>query len=429
MPEFNDSLWEHVSTPHDMLITQAINESNPSSQGFRPRNQGWYRKHFVLPSSWTSSESIIWLYFEGSFHVTTAWLNGQQLGAPHLAGYTSFAYRLDNISGLVFGGENERTGGVSGKPSENVLAVHVDATQGDGWWYEGGGLFRHYSLVRTTKAANLFADGSGVFASAFDVQPTEADGSSSATLNLTVTVANFNNDSVSTALPFAPLMRPAASASTVEAEFQLFAQDGTAFGSPFSSQALPAPAPQGVTILRLQKPLSGLQLWSVQSPALYLLQTTVLIDGTPTDMANTTIGFRNVMFTANSGLQLNGQHVKARGFCDHSNFGGVGSAVPDRVNLFRMQALRTVGFNAWRMAHNPPVPARLDFADALGVLIMDENRNFGGADQQGGTSIQTIAEQLDDMADLVVRDRNHVSLKQMLRLPARQRCRSTPSQV
>jgi beta-galactosidase len=29
---------------------------------------------------------------------------------------------------------------------ENVLAVKVDATAPDGWWYDGGGIYRHVSL-------------------------------------------------------------------------------------------------------------------------------------------------------------------------------------------------------------------------------------------------------------------------------------------
>ena len=94
-------------------------------------------------------------------------------------------------------------------------------------------------------------------------------------------------------------------------------------------------------------------------------------------------------------------------FCDHSNWGSVGNAVPDRINFFRAQMLRSVGGNAWRMAHNPPIPARIDFADRLGVLIMDENRDYGGHQGQGGYTAETVAQELVDMGDLVQRDRGH----------------------
>ena len=105
---------------------------------------------------------------------------------------------------------------------------------------------------------------------------------------------------------------------------------------------------------------------------------------------------------------LNGKRTKMRGFCDHENFGGVGSAVHDRINLFRVQALRAVGGNSWRMAHNPPPQARLDFMDRLGFMAMDENRDYGVIKRHpdGANSEDTNAE-LKDMADLVQRDRHH----------------------
>lgn len=69
---------------------------------------------------------------------------------------------------------------------------------------------------------------------------------------------------------------------------------------------------------------------------------------------NITAGIRTVKFDADEGLKLNDESLKVRGFCDHSNWGAVGNAVPDRINFFRAQMLRSVGGNAWRMAHNPP---------------------------------------------------------------------------
>ena len=93
--------------------------------------------------------------------------------------------------------------------------------------------------------------------------------------------------------------------------------------------------------------------------------------------------------------------------CDHSNFAGVGGAVPDRVNLYRTQMLRSVGANAWRMAHNPPALTRLDFMDRLGMLALDENRDFGTV---GDRDHEALPAQLTDMRDLIKRDRNHASV-------------------
>jgi len=90
-----------------------------------------------------------------------------------------------------------------------------------------------------------------------------------------------------------------------------------------------------------------------------------------------------------------------RGFCDHSSFAGVGAAVPDRIELFRAQALRAVGGNAWRMAHNPPAVARLHYMDALGMMALDENRDYGGNHGQGGTTAESVDDELRDMRDLI----------------------------
>jgi hypothetical protein len=93
---------------------------------------------------------------------------------------------------------------------------------------------------------------------------------------------------------------------------------------------------------------------------------------------NSTIGFRSLSWQTSSSssgnLHVNGLPVKLRGFCNHENFGGVGAALPMRVDLLRVQQLRGVGGNAWRTSHNPPEPQLLDVADRLGLLVLDENR-------------------------------------------------------
>jgi len=85
--------------------------------------------------------------------------------------------------------------------------------------------------------------------------------------------------------------------------------------------------------------------------------------------------------------------------CNHQDFAGTGTAVPDRVNEFRVQKLIEMGGNAWRMSHNPPNPELLDITDKLGMLVWDENRNFADNNQY-----------LQDMADMIRRDRNHPSV-------------------
>jgi beta-galactosidase len=73
--------------------------------------------------------------------------------------------------------------------------------------------------------------------------------------------------------------------------------------------------------------------------------------------------------------------------------------------------IRSVGCNSRRMAHNPPIPARLDFMDRLGMMAVDENRDYYDCSTgQGGDKTETANDELNDMADLVKRDRSHPSI-------------------
>ena len=115
LPAYDDSSWQLVDAPHDMGIEGPIDYTYPADQGFRQRTAGWYRKHFQIPSEWKGSS--VWVYIEGSFHVTNSYFNGKHLG-EHPAGYTSFWLKLSD--GAKWG-------------QENVLALHVNATTGTGW--------------------------------------------------------------------------------------------------------------------------------------------------------------------------------------------------------------------------------------------------------------------------------------------------------
>lgn len=116
-PGFNDSSWEVVNCPHDALISQPFDVNNSPKEAFIARNVSWYRKSFDLPQEW--SGSVVYVYFEGSFHVSYPYVNGQAL-PPHQAGYTSFYYRLDNTTGIVYGSNKT-----------NLLALFVDSSFGE----------------------------------------------------------------------------------------------------------------------------------------------------------------------------------------------------------------------------------------------------------------------------------------------------------
>jgi beta-galactosidase len=158
---------------------------------------------------------------------------------------------------------------------------------------------------------------------------------------------------------------------------------------------LPGTTGEFTNLLTVSKP----NLWGLESPYLYRLVTTVTEAGAVVDRYETTFGIRTISFDANKGFFLNGQRVEIKGTCNHQDHAGVGVAVPDELNVWRLVQLKKMGANAIRTSHNPPTPELLDACDRLGMMVMDENRSQG-----------INREELGAMESLIRRDRNHPSI-------------------
>ncbi len=138
-------------------------------------------------------------------------------------------------------------------------------------------------------------------------------------------------------------------------------------------------------------------LWSPENPKLYKLVTLVSAGGGIfVDRQETEFGIRTVGFDATNGFLLNGKHYELQGTCNHQDMAGVGAALPDALQAFRVKTLKEFGCNAIRTSHNPPTPELLEACDELGMLIMDESRLLG-----------SDKENLQKWDDQIRRDRNH----------------------
>ena len=130
--DFDDSKWRSLDIPHDFVIEGTFDkDAADKSHGFLPYGVGLYRKHFTLTKEDLNSKNL-YIDFDGTYRDADAYINGVHLG-NHLSGYTSYTYRIDNVTGLVEG--------------ENVLVVRTDCTAPEGWWYDGGGIYRHVYLT------------------------------------------------------------------------------------------------------------------------------------------------------------------------------------------------------------------------------------------------------------------------------------------
>lgn len=409
---YDDTGWQAVQLPHDGLIASSMSlaacPDGCSGRSYLPRHVLWYRKQFALPAAWKGSN--IFLDFEGSFRETTIWVNGAKV-AYHDCGYTPFRVRLDNVTNVKFGPP-----GGAGAANTNVISIFVDPDNGDegardhgsGWWYEGGGLYRSATLVRTDK---LHIEQDGLFAysnltwsdsslaaisapaAAASSSMSVVAGPSSAQLHTTAAVSNAGS-----------------TPSRICVVLTISSPDGKAAAPPVSSevQLLESGASATVTF---NVTVASPKLWSAASPALYTVAAAVhtapaaadelssCADGPLTDTLAVPHGFRSLHYDADNGFFLNREHFKVRGFCDHNTFAVVGMAVPARINLFRAQASRAVGGNGRRTSHNPPATSLLQMYDRVGIVVMDENRLFANTTKY-----------VSNMGALVKRDRNHPSV-------------------
>ncbi|HEV2290233.1 MAG TPA: beta-galactosidase GalA [Gemmatimonadales bacterium] len=355
--DFDDGAWSRVDLPHDWAVDLPfINDPDEVGHGSKPLGRkypdtsiGWYRRTFDIPA--TDSGRRISLEFDGVFRDCTAALNGHYLGR-NLSGYAPFRYDVTDL--VDYGGKN-------------ILVLRVDATEHEGWFYEGAGIYRHVWLVRTD-ALHVPQWGAVV---------TSEVGKAGATLTVRTEVTN-----------------DAESAASVRVRSTVLGPDGkriaTATGTAMRVEA--GATREATQTLHVAAP----RPWSLETPVLYRMVTETLAGTRVTDRTETSFGIRTMRFDPDHGFFLNGTRVELKGTCNHQDHAGVGSALPDRLQEYRIAKLKEMGSNAYRTSHNPPTPELLDACDRLGMLVLDETRMFSPE-----------PEGLGQLERMIRRDRNH----------------------
>jgi len=357
---YDDGDWQPVNLPHDWAVELPFkNDPALASKGYYPLGRtypntsvGWYRRVFNLPA--TDAGKRLTLEFDGSYRETMVVFNGFFIGT-HSGGYDPFSFDVTDFANPA---------------GRNVLLVRVDATLSDGWFYEGAGIYRHVWLVKTEP---LHVKQWGTFVRA-EVE------SGKATLSVRTEVSNDGKTTQSARI-ISTVLDP--SGKQVE-------KVSTALAS----------IPNGEDHTYEQKfSVKDPLLWSLEVRNLYKLVTEVRAGDEVVDRYETPFGIRTIKFDAEQGFFLNGKSVKVKGTCNHRDHAGLGVALPDAVQSYRIARLQDMGCNALRTSHNPPTPELLDACDQLGMLVFDETR-----------MMSSNPEGLREFGDLVRRDRNHPSV-------------------
>ncbi|MDR1369744.1 MAG: DUF4982 domain-containing protein [Dysgonamonadaceae bacterium] len=374
---FDDSRWQNIDLPHDWSIRGQLSPTLASATGYLPGGTGWYRKILQVPVQKQGEK--VYLYFEGIYNRSEVFVNGQSVGKrPN--GYISFVY--DATPYIKYG-------------EDNVIAVKADHSRSaDSRWYTGSGIYRNVWLV--------YANPIHIAQWGISVYPKNVTNK-----NVVMSVeVELSNDS------------PQAGNLTVQNE--IISSEGKVIAT--DSRKINVPA-GGNNKINVDMKVSNPQLWSIDNPRLYKLRTTVLQNGKVIDRTETVTGIRSLTFDPNKGFALNGEWMKIKGVCIHHDAGVLGSAVPREVWKRRLLTLKEIGCNAIRTSHNPQAPDLYDLCDELGLLVMNEaydewefpkrkwleGWNVGTPGFQGNYDFfEEWGEK--DLADMVRRDRNHISI-------------------
>lgn len=150
--------------------------------------------------------------------------------------------------------------------------------------------------------------------------------------------------------------------------------------------------------------LTGLELWSVESPNLYQLKIRTSTS-VGTDTYSTHFGFRTAEFRVD-GFYLNGERLTLCGANRHQSWPYLGYAVGPRAQRKDADLMRyELGFNLVRTSHYPQSKAFINHCDAIGLLVFEEIpgwQHLGGEDWQE----QVCA----DVKDMIQRDWNSPSI-------------------
>ena len=360
--KFDDSAWQEIRVPHDWVTTLPYANAASHSHGYKTvgykypeTSVGWYRKMINIPASDLGKH--IALQFDGIFRNAQVWFNGFYMGTEP-SGYATQVYDVTEY--VNYGGDN-------------LICVRADATLEEGWFYEGAGIYRDVWLLKTA-AVGVAPFGTFVYADL--KQPYDK-----ATIHVETEV---NNHSLTS--------------QQCEVSHRLLDADGREVAKSAPS-AVTLKAKQTLNSQLLTMNLNAPHLWSPSDPYLYKVETTVKVDGRVTDVYETTTGIRDIEFDADRGFLLNGQPLKLKGVNLHQDHAGVGAAIPDALQAWRIKQLKKMGCNAYRASHNPMTPALLDVCDREGILVIDENRLTG-----------INEEHLRLLERMIKRDRNHPSV-------------------
>ena len=365
--KFDDSKWRPLNLPHDWAVELPfVHDDEQQSHGYKPLGRrypetsiGWYRRTFDIPKE--DEGRRIAVEFDGAFRSALVFLNGYFIGRND-NGYAPFRFDVSDF--LNYGGKN-------------YLVVRMDASFGDGWFYEGAGIYRHVWLTKT----------SAIHLGPWETYIRPKVNGNTATLSLGTVVQNKSSQMV-----------------MCHVRWEIVDPSGKVVGKTDS-------APQGVeadssTSFTATMNLPNPVLWSPETPNLYSAVVSVESHSPRValpryDAERITFGVRDLRWDADKGFFLNGKRVEIKGTCNHQDHAGVGAALPDRLQSYRIGVLKEMGSNAVRTSHNMPTPEWVEACDRMGVMMMCETRLMS-ANPEGMAQLEAMVKRYRNSPSIII---------------------------
>ncbi|QPH40246.1 malectin domain-containing carbohydrate-binding protein [Pedobacter endophyticus] len=338
---YQPSNWKTVNVPHNWDQYEGYQRKlHGNKHGY-----AWYRKTFKTDG--VKAGKRFFLYFEGVGSYATVWLNGKKVGY-HAGGRTTFT--LDVTDAIKLNNQ------------ENVLAVRADhpANIQDLPWVDGGcstergfsegsqpmGIFRPVHFI-TTNETRIEPFGVHIWN---DHKISEK----SAVLNLATTVKNYGN-------------KP----KSITISNQLLDANGKIIKSLKSNFNIAAG--KVVEISQKTDEILNPKLWSLESPYLYTLKTSISENGQVVDEVRTPYGIRWISWPIGEQANqkvflLNGKPVFINGIAEYEHLIGQSHAFTNEQVSSRVRQIKAAGFNAFRDAHQPHNLLYSDYWDKEGIL-------------------------------------------------------------
>src|SRR5690554_458657 len=365
--DFNDEKWRKLNLPHDWSIEGEFSEDHPagSGGGALPGGIGWYRKKFHIDKELELRK--VFIDFDGVYMNSEVWINGYYLGKrPY--GYISFRYDL--TPHLNYG-------------EENTIAVRVDnSLQPNSRWYSGSGIYRNVWL---TIVNPVYVDLWGTFVTTPEVS------SQRALVNVATKLKNELSSNVN-----------------IQLKSSIIDSSGNSISYTQSDELLEA---RSVKEISHNIELTYPEIWTIEKPYLYSIETEIYENGKLIDNYTTPLGVRSFSFDPEKGFTLNGKATKIKGVCMHHDLGCLGAAVNRRAIERQLEILKEMGVNGLRTAHNPPAPELLELCDRMGFIVMNETFDIWRKKMNEFDYSHHFNEWHErDLTDHMLRDRNHPSI-------------------